>query len=84
MALFRLKLALRWTKLPLSCLFFAILLDILSPTSWKMPPEWASGRQDAILDPFLPRLGEQNGHFVQKGCIFQHLAFSVLRSLKIA
>ena len=64
LALFGLKLALRWPKLPPSCLLVAILLDILPPTSFKMPPKRASGRQDAILDPSWPRLGEQNGHFL--------------------
>ena len=44
-------LASSWPKLPPSCLLDAILLDILPPTSFKMPPKRASGRQDAILDP---------------------------------
>ena len=62
-ALVGLKLALRWPKLPPSCLLVAILLPMLPASCLKMPPKRASGRQDAILGPSWPRLGEQNGYF---------------------
>ena len=81
LALFGLKLALRWPKLPPSCLLVAILLDILPPTCFKMPPESASGRQEAILGPSWPRLGSQNANFVWEGL---HFSACRLFCLKIA
>ena len=69
-ALFGLKLALRWPKLPPSCLLVAILPPMLPASCFKRPPKRASGRQDAILEPSWPRLGSQNGSFVWEGLLF--------------
>ena len=65
-----LKLALRWPKLPPSCLLLAILPPMLPASCLKMPPKRAPGRQDAILGPSWPRLGSQNGSFVWEGLLF--------------
>ena len=70
LALFGLKLALRWLKLPPSCLLVAILPPMLPASCLKMPPKRAPGRQDAILGPSWPRLGSQNGSFVWEGLLF--------------
>ena len=94
-ALFGLKLALRWLKLPPSCL----LLPILPPMLPASCPRWPQdgnlrptcrqhGSFEAQLGPTWPHLGlilkAKNSISRGRGCIFEHFAVMRLKTSKMA